>query len=56
MKETKESQRFKHTTKIANMITMFKTKWRKNKEKEPKPDTGGHDGPFCKSTQRSRNP
>jgi hypothetical protein len=27
----------------------------KNKEKEPKPSTGGHRGPFYKSNPRSRN-
>jgi hypothetical protein len=51
----KDSKRLEHNTKITNMM-MLKTKSRRNKEKKPKPDTGGHDGSFCKLIPRSRNP
>jgi hypothetical protein len=41
-KKSKGSKRFELLTKITNMMMLNQVKNEKNKEKEPKPNTGGH--------------
>jgi hypothetical protein len=46
--KTKGSKRIELLTKIIDMMLLNQVKNEENKEKEPKPNTGGHDRSFRK--------